>query len=198
MIPNFLPLFLFVAAALWQSQIAKEVAEQPYDVDEAYAVYSAVVPDQWTVQVGHAKSLVFNRETVFSRTCLTPEEESTVSQAPAIADYYRANRKQWTLLPKFEVEILYTLVPQEKLSAFFKSAGPNGWADFDKAYPDSAGWIEFSAVGFSRDMTFAVLYVAHYCGSRCGGGGVRALQKKDGKWQPAGLGVSRPCGGWIS
>jgi hypothetical protein len=198
MIPSFLPLLLSVASTFLQSQVAKEIAQQPYGVDEAYAVYSAVVPDEWTVRYGHAKRLVISRETVFSRTCLTPEEEAKVRQAPAIADYYRANQKRWTLLPKFQIGLPYELVPLESLSAFFRTAGPGGWPDFDSKYPDSAGWIEFSAVGFNEDKTFAVLYVAHHCGSRCGAGGVRALQKKDGKWQPGGLGVPRPCGGWIS
>jgi hypothetical protein len=197
MIESFLPLFLFVASTFLQSQRASEIAEQPYDVDEAYAVYSAVLPDEWTVRAGHAKRLVISSETAFLGTCLTPEEESKGRQAPAIADYHRANQKRWTLLPQFKIELPYALVPREKLTAFFTTAGPGGWAQFYERYPDSAGWIEFSAVGFNQDKTLAVLYVAHHCGGVCGGGTIRALQKKDGKWQPGGWEGRPPCM-WIS
>jgi hypothetical protein len=70
------------------------------------------------------------------------------------------------------------------LTAFFKSTGVGGWTEFTKKYSESAGWIEFSAVGFNQDKTIAVLYVAHHCGSLCGGGVVRAFQKFNGKWLP--------------
>jgi len=155
------------------------------------------LPDDWTMRATHAKRLVISTETVFLKVCRAAEEESQVRQtASAIADYYRANLKRWTLLPKLKIELPYTLVPPEELTAFLTSAGHfAGWDKFYERYPGSPGWIEFSAVGFNQDKTLAVLYVAHHCGLTCGGGGIRTLLKKDGKWQPAGR-ESLPCAEW--
>ena len=42
--------------------------------------------------------------------------------------------------------------------------------------------MELSAVGFNVNKTVAVVYMGHYCGALCGGGGFHVLKKKDGKW----------------
>jgi hypothetical protein len=70
------------------------------------------------------------------------------------------------------------------------------WDSFYSRYPDSGGYIQLSAVGFSADKTKALVYLAHYCGSLCGTGGYAFLEKRDGKWVRATLKASE-CG-WIS
>ncbi|MEO6815423.1 MAG: hypothetical protein ABI177_01875 [Edaphobacter sp.] len=42
---------------------------------------------------------------------------------------------------------------------------------------------QLSPVAFNADSTFAVVSMGHRCGSRCGAGNFRLLEKKDGVWK---------------
>jgi hypothetical protein len=62
-------------------------------------------------------------------------------------------------------------------------AGMDGWTPLFAKYPEAAGFIELSPVGFDRAKTHAVIYVSHHCGGLCGGGGYGFLQKENGVWR---------------
>ena len=64
-------------------------------------------------------------------------------------------------------------------------AGMDGWTPLFAKYPEAAGFIELSPVGFDRAKTHAVIYVSHHCGGLCGGGGYGFLQKENGVWRRA-------------
>jgi hypothetical protein len=151
----------------------------PYEDQEAYEVYSAILPSEWPLRVAHAKTLIIQSETKGYEMCLRPEEEWQEKVGPAISDYVRSNAKPLLLQRRFNVEVTYQLIIATELSSAIKTAG---WEGFYQHYPDSGGWMELSAVGFNSNKTVAVVYMGHHCGMLCGGGGFHVLEKKDGQW----------------
>jgi CubicO group peptidase (beta-lactamase class C family) len=154
-----------------------------YDLPEAYEVYSAILPSEWSWKDAKAKWLVIRQATTAYEMCLSPDAASQQLIGPAIADYVQQNKQPWLLQRKFDIEKPYTLLSANEETAAFQSS-PGGWQGFYQMYADSGGIIELSAVGLNADKTVAVVYSGHHCGSLCGGGGFQVLQKKAGKWQP--------------
>ena len=184
------------ALSAFQSELKNAKSVQTYSVQEAYEVYSTVLPDEWTWRYADSKILLIKAETVSYQMCLTPDAESAKLLDPAILNYRVVNGMSWTLERKLDISKPYDLVPGATLQAPFKTSGPAGWSDFKRAHPDSVGWIELSAVGFNHDKTVAVVYVGHHCGGLCGGGGFSVLRKVEGKWKLLPWNGSR-CG-WAS
>ncbi|MFT3745908.1 MAG: hypothetical protein QM785_16665 [Pyrinomonadaceae bacterium] len=166
-------------------------AQTAYNDNEAYQVYAALLPAEWTVKEAKAKKLVIVGETSDFRSfarekkesiCLVPAEGEESIYAPVLKNYVDVNKTKWTLQRKFPDGISYELVPSLDIDAIFKTKGIEGWKDFYAKYPDSGGSITLSAVGFNADKTFAIAYVGHSCGGLCGGGRYHVLKKADGKW----------------
>jgi len=180
------PALLLTAPLVLMTQGAeKEDAPQPYTVPEAYQVYDALLPHDWTVTEAHAKLLVIKAETdSHFQICLNPGKDSDPGVGPAVENWKITNTKEWLLQPQFEGARQYVLVPSKHINGFFEPDG-GGWKAFYGEYPDSGGFIELSAVGFNKDKTVAVVYMGHSCGGLCGGGTFYVLAKHDGKWGPA-------------
>jgi len=158
-------------------------AAQPYDVAEAYQVYSALLPREESA--GFAKgTLVIQKETVPgtdpSEPCLTPEAATKFKDA--VADYDRANSKPWLLQHQFQIEKPYELVSSQSIETLFKQ---HDWEGFYKRYPDSGGFLTLSAVGFNQDKTRAIVYTGSACGNLCGRWAWHLVEKVDGKWKEA-------------
>ena len=151
----------------------------PYEVQEAYEVYSVILPSEWPLRDAHAKTLIIQNETKGYEMCLRPENEWQEKIGPAISDYVRSNAKPSLLQRRIKVEVPYQLIIADELRSTNSTAG---WEAFFQRYPDSRGWIELSAVGFNVNKTVAVVYMGHHCGPLCGRGGFHVLEKKDGKW----------------
>jgi hypothetical protein len=152
-----------------------------YEEPAAYEVYAAILPSEWNVQVAHARQVVIRRETTAYRMCLNPEKESEDKLWAAISDYVEINKKQWWLQPSLTIDLPYLFVDSESLRKMFRQGR---WDQFYRAYPESGGVLELSAVGFNQDKTVAVVYMGHSCGALCGGGKFHVLEKVGGKWQP--------------
>jgi len=159
------------------------VTSKPYDVDEAYEVYSAILPT-----IGESP-LVIRTETRTPEICLQPlDAQAERTLRPVINNYLELNALPWQLQKHFDIKRHYELLAEEELSATFPSGmngspSMEGWGTFYERHPDSKGWIELSAVGFNADKTIAVVYMGYYCGDGCRGGEFRALQKDAGKWR---------------
>jgi hypothetical protein len=113
--------------------------------------------------------------------CLIPEADAKEIVGPAISEYVRLNEKPWQLQRKLSIEKPYELVDSDELNKTFYKSDEMA---FEKRHPKSGGVIALSAVGFNHDKTVAIVFMAHSCGSLCGGGEYYVLQKKDGKWIP--------------
>ena len=166
-----------------QIALAQSEAVDTYQVPEAYEIYATMLPQQWPVTVAHTTKMIIRAETGSYDICLKPEGESVAIVGPAIANFVEVNKKTWLLEKTIPMEQPYEFVFSSELRAIF-SEGVNGWKTFYEKYPNSGGYNIVSAVGFNRDKTVAVVYIAHSCGGLCGGGRFEVLQKKDGKWLP--------------
>ncbi len=169
-------LVLFVAAA-----IAQQSATAPYNLGDAYEVYSVVLPHEESYEFAKG-TLVIQQETMPKagiESCLTPEAANRFKDA--IADYERVNRKAWILQRQFEIEKNYELVTAETIKVVFKEGS---WDAFYKRYPGSGGYLTVSAVGFNENKTLAVVQAGSSCGGLCGRWGFHLLEKMDGKWRP--------------
>src|SRR5579871_3522474 len=71
--------------------------QSPYDDAEAYQVYAAVIPTEWTVAANKARALVIQSETVPYKNCLRATRQSQMIVEPAIADYVKRNEQTWSL-----------------------------------------------------------------------------------------------------
>jgi hypothetical protein len=170
---------LILALLLFQGVNSTTGKAPPYEDQEAYEVYSAILPLEWPLRDAHAKRLIIQNETKGYEMCLRPEKEWQEKIGPAISDYVKANAKPSLLQPRIKVGAPYRLIIADELRSTIQTAG---WEGFYQRYPDSGGWMELSAVGFNVNKTVAVVYMGHHCGPLCGGGGFHVLEKKDGKW----------------
>ena len=156
-------------------------APKAYDVEDAYEIYSLVLPEQeaYTFAKG---ALIIQEETVWWNPLgdygVTPEAATRFKDA--IADYKRLNSEQWLLQRRFQIEKPYEIVSSDGIRAAFREGG---WDGFDKRYPNSRAYIIMSAVGFNKDKTQAIVYIATRCGGLCGRGGFYVLEKINGKWK---------------
>ena len=170
---------LILALLLSQGISSSGGKAPPYEHQEAYEVYSTILPLEWPLRDAHAQRLIIQNETKGYEMCLRPEKEWEERIGPAISDYVRSNAKPSLLQPRLKVAVPYRLIAADELRSTIQTAG---WEGFYQHYPDSGGWIELSAVGFNGNKTVAVVYMGHHCGPLCGGGGFHVLEKKDGKW----------------
>ena len=152
----------------------------PYEVDEAYRVYSELLPREESY--GFAKgTLVIQEETIsehLDAKCLTGAARRKFKDA--IVDYERANSKQWLLQRLFQSQKPYGLVSSDAIKAAFKQGF---WDSFNGRYPGSGGYITLSAVGFNKEKTLAVVYTGSSCGGLCGSWGFHLLEKVNGVWK---------------
>jgi hypothetical protein len=163
----FLSWFLALAFPQANPPAASQAPPHDYDVPEAYEVYAAILPSEWSWKDAKAKWLVIKQATAKYEVCLAPDAASQQIIGSAIADYILQNQQPWLLQRKFHIEKPYTLLTANEEKAAFQSS-PGGWEGFYQMYPDSGGVIELSAVGFNAEKTVAVVYSGHQCGMLCG------------------------------
>ncbi|HEY7285781.1 MAG TPA: hypothetical protein VH497_10080 [Vicinamibacterales bacterium] len=176
---------LMLTLLLWQTVAAPP---KPLVDPDAYAVYAAVLPSNWLVRTGHATRLVIQDTTEiadFAASHCYPKGADIDNGAwtAALDDFKAQNAEPLALLNQLTLDRPYELVPGDHLRSFFKTAGVDGWENFMAAYPDASGYIQLSAVGFDRDKTKAIVYVAHHCGGLCGKGTYHFLERQQGQWR---------------
>lgn len=181
--------FIVTANPHLKAQEMKKQTLQPYLEPEAYAVYSALLPDEWPLKYARARSLVIQQETLAfgnDGDCIPHGKEFLRTWKTVVDDFKKQNQIPRLLLRAFMTDTPYKLVSKDEILQFFnaKAAG-GGWEAFYGRYPDSGGYLDFSAVGFNADRTKAIVVVDHSCGWSCGGGEFSILEKKNNKWGQA-------------
>jgi hypothetical protein len=158
---------LLLAGIIAAQTTPKEETPQPYHDPEAYAIYSAIIQNEWANLPPRPERLFISDQTVIlHKTCFTPHGESRAILGPAIAEYLKVNQERRSLKPEFHIDKPYELVTASKTTAPF--------------------WIGFSGVGFNDAKTVAVVSVDSVfpdIGSSNGSGTFIVLFKKNGKWQ---------------
>jgi hypothetical protein len=112
-----------------------------------------------------------------SQPCVLAPEAEREAYLSAMTDYRRNNELAMWLERGLDLPRPYELVDVSELVGKRKS---ERWAIAEKngAY----GVYEVSAVGFSSDMTLAIVYVGYDC-TWCGRWALHILKKTDGKWK---------------
>ena len=158
-------------------------AAEPYSVDDAYRIYGVLLPQQESAEFAKG-TLVIQEETVSNpeapERCLTAAAANKFKDA--IADYKRVNSKPWLLQRQLQIEKPYEIVGTKTIDVLFRQGG---WDAFYERYPDSGGYVIFSAVGFNQDKTQAIVYAGSSCGNLCGRWSLHLMEKIAGKWEQA-------------
>ena len=114
-------LVLSLAASLAQQvalepyELAQEAATEPYSNDDAYQIYSFLLPSEESVRFAKG-TLIIQEDTVTKpdpAACLSPA--ATNEFKDAIVDFQRVNKKRWRLKRQFESEKTYEIVSEETL-----------------------------------------------------------------------------------
>ena len=171
-----------------------------YEDKDAYDVYVAALqlgrPHQDSIE--RAEVLIIQQEIESWEGRKDPgikfAEDAKAEWEPVLESLVLANQKPMKLKNIFPLKTPYKLLSKEDMRKGLPEGG--GWKAYYKKFPNSNGYIWFSAVGFNAEKTKAIVYVSHLCGSLCGGGGPHFLERKDGKWVAADVQVS--FGVWAS
>jgi hypothetical protein len=159
------------------------VVSKPYDIEDAYQVYSLLLPHEESYGFAKGK-LVIQQDTAKTHevqtSCLTIEAANKFKDA--ISDFDRLENKSWLLQRRFEIAKPYILVSSDTVRQVFRQL-PGGWDNFYKRYPDSGGYLTLSPVGFNKDKTQAIVHTGSSCGGLCGRWGFHLLEKVQGKWK---------------
>jgi hypothetical protein len=181
---------LLISALL--SHPATATSQQPLgqtvEDPEAYAVYASLLPNEWTVRVARAKTLVVQRETGTNWKCMPSGKPLETDWKPVLDDFRTQNADARELRPGFALGTPYVVVPRADIQATFREVANDpmfGWTGFYKKHPDSGGFMVVSAVGFDAVKQRAIVYMAHSCGSLCGGGTHHLLEKIGDVWRQA-------------
>lgn len=172
------------ASAIQSAQVA---APAPVDDQDSYAVYAAILPNEWPVRVAKAKALVVQKETVTFSYCLPSGPPMETDWRDVLDDYRRQNSSPRTLVAGRPLGIPYVVMPLAEFKAVmtWNAAEPSvvGWMLWYRRFPDSGGFISASAVGFNRTKQRALVYMGHSCNDLCGGGTYHLLEKRAGAWR---------------
>jgi hypothetical protein len=165
---RFILLLITVTAlsqdGLWQQNLKPE----PYKDEEAYNVYSALLPETQT-------SLLIRYDTVGENACLSSVRDHDKAAAAALDDYVKVNRTAWALQDKFSLPKPPKLVSMDDLRAMDEEDQRTG-----REKPGSSRTrphFVLSAVGFNADKTIAVVWIYYDCGGLCGSGRLAVLRK---------------------
>jgi hypothetical protein len=156
-----------------------------YDDADAYKVYAATLPiDSWYWE-GSSTMLIVReippREFAIGgpREALRGDPAAGAELEPVFAAFEQANKQPRLLNSDVDLHRAHRFIRSAELNAAFKD---NGWQGFRREFPDAAGYLILSAVGFNPEKTMALLYVEHRCGDGCGAAHYYVLQKRDGVW----------------
>ena len=182
------------------STAAQPTAAKPLDEPEAYAVYAALLPNQWPVRRAKASVLLFQQETSTYPRCMPSGPPLDTEWKPVVDSYRTQNEPGRLLQPGFPLGIPYMVVPRAEIKATFGTV-PNdpqfGWSGFYAHYPNSAGYMVASVPGFDAERRRAMVYMAHSCSPVCGGGTYHFLEKSEGSWREVQLAGITTCA-WYS
>lgn len=170
------------------------------DDTEVYAVYASLLTDNWLGATGNAR-LIIQRETTPYNECLPMRSALEGDWLQVLDNYAAMNAMPRAIQPGRNLPRPYTVLAQADIHRGFDApyGAPqgDGWSALRERYPDSRGYLWFSAVGFNATKTRALVYLAYQCGGLCGAGAHQLLEKVDGRWQPAQLPKAAMCS-WIS
>lgn len=169
-----------------------------YDDPDAYSVYNLLLGQSddmmMPVPIGGRPRKAIPKEplgpiaiesmTGGDKLCFDAETRTDSRLRQAGIDYKQENSKPRLLKPdelRFGRKI--ELISPSDLDSIFAAGIIPGWKKFNDIHTDVQGYTQLSAVGFSADKNFAVVFSGRYCGPRCGAGGIVTFSRKNGIWR---------------
>ena len=178
-----------------QTPVETKTEEAPVEVyadAEAYNVYAAALAiDSWYWE-GSNTILILReippREWVLAAPAdaLQGDAKFVKEMEPVFKSFSEANTTPRLLNSDVDLHRAHRFVRIADLDEAFKK-GEEGkdhdvWQGFHEVFPNAAGYLTLSAVGFNPSKTLALVYMEHRCGNRCGGAYYYVLQKLGGVW----------------
>jgi hypothetical protein len=158
---------------------------QDYDNSEAYRVYSALLSSKYFAKETTLRYVIEAETTspqeLFSE-CFPSQDNLGFSDWQTFLDLKKEGQVPRILENNFEPTARYQVVPRNLLYAQLNGEGVL-WGGFHKHYPDSAGIISISSVGFNENKDRALVYVSFTCGDLCSGAHFYTLEKRGNSWQ---------------
>jgi len=194
----------FAAVASPSAQPAGPAITDP----ESYAVYAALLRVSDHTAAERSGSIAIQIETLPGPSDCPREELITDEWREAVADYRRQNETTKFIRPGFDLGVPYSLVPLFEVARMLKDDGwlaPDGNRSPGAPQTNAPGvkvfsrfpgghLVVLSAVGFNADRTRAMVAVQHDCIVQANGRvgcpelHVIGLRKKNGRWDPSGIG----------
>jgi len=166
-----------------------------YDDPDAYMVYNALLGQNLNGRLVRQRIAVLNR-TNSHELCFDPSSERDPRLREAGIDFIRQNSSPRLLQKgKLDPGLEVVFLSSSDLDGLFSDGPFTGWSKFHELHPDIRGYVDVSAIGFSHDRTFAIVYSGNHCGPKCGAGGIKTFLIKHGNWKRAN--VNQLCS-WIS
>jgi hypothetical protein len=96
----------------------------------------------------------------------------------------RTTRASFLLNSIFSTDVSADLILPKEARAVFVNQSDLGTnpGDFEAEFPHNFGYFVVSHVGLNLNKTEALVYVDHFCGGLCGGGGYFLMRKAGGVW----------------
>lgn len=168
-------------------------------VDRESAVYTAVLNDRY-IDSTHYTGKKINLLFILDETSADIErfqeyrnDMRLVSQS-TLDDFRAKNQQLHKFADNLNLKVEHKLITEQEFSRLVPiKGGIPDWSPFYNKYPDAAGVIYFSKVGFNRERTEALVQIGRGCGRGCGEGGFMFLTKVDGIWK-----IKDSYGTWIS
>lgn len=154
---------------------------KPIDDRESYAAYSALLPDVAMRQMQRSM-VVIQAEATTAPQCWPSGPPIETEWKSAFESLRVENAHARTILPGFTLSVRYIVLSKADIKAAF-TGDPIDWNPFYSRYPDSAGYLQLSAVGFDADQTKAILYLGHSYNNMGGEYSYHLLRKVAGRWQ---------------
>jgi len=161
-----------------------------YNLDDLdYRQYSLVLEELFpetenpvVFQATSSVSASLGREYIQSMKDAYPEMDTTV-----FSDYILVNDSVYYLDDKFSAASKQvTLVSNEEIQYIFNTTDINkGWEEFYRRFPNSAGEISFSRIGYNRDKTQAMVEIGNMYASLGGEGRLIFLKLENNEWKIA-------------
>lgn len=102
-----------------------------------------------------------------------------------LRDWSLMNQRTFTLGEGFSTRVPHVLLADPVRETLFRGDQPEqGWQLFFRKYPQSAGLVRLSRVGFNAARSEALVYLEFQCGAECGSGRLVQLARDPaGNWR---------------
>jgi len=177
--------FLFVNCS--NKDVINDIALKSTDItgDADYQIYSLILNEKFTSAGEFVVKQKTNKLSLITSVVNNLKTEIPTIDSSIFTNLAQANDSTRTLANKFvNLKKSITLISSEELVSYMNPQDPNYfWTEFYKKYPNSAGTIGFSSIGFNTGKTQAIVQVENSFASLGAEGALIYLVKTNNSWK---------------